>query len=237
MHDGREVIAAGTYWIRRQQADRDECWYFGCLSRFPFYSALVSSPWNGASHSESGTSHLRWPSLETSSQTRSEVCLLSDSGCYQHEPSPWFIALPPAEMTGCRNYTWLWGAGVLTQGFVMLGRSSPELHKPVSLALSVLVHVHDVSSYLTSLLSWTWHHVIIWLLGNSCHVHSLVMCVFATVDILLPSVVVCNGMSVVWIYVTNCVCWFYNPLNAFLYFYYFIYTFPIEPHSVHIKRI
>lgn len=165
------------------------------------------------------------PSLETSSQTCSEVCFLSDSGCYQHEPSPWFIVLPPAEMRGCHNYTWLCGAGVLTQSFVMLGRSSTELHKPVSLALSMLIHLHDVSSYLNSLLSWTWHHVIMWLLGNSCHVHNLVMCVFATVDILLPSVVVCNGMSVVWIYVTNCVCWFYNPLNVFLYFYYFIYIF------------
>lgn len=43
MHDGREVIAAGTYWIRRQQADRDECWHFGCLSVF-----LFIQPWSQA---------------------------------------------------------------------------------------------------------------------------------------------------------------------------------------------
>lgn len=55
--------------------------------------------------------------------------------------------------------------------------------------------------------------------------------------IFFPFVVVCNRMSVVWIYITNSVYLFYNPLNVFLYFYYVIYIFPIKPHSLQIKRI
>lgn len=51
----------------------------------PALSLLCSpnpSPWDGATHSQGGSSHLNLPNLETPSQT-GDICLLGDSISYQ----------------------------------------------------------------------------------------------------------------------------------------------------------
>lgn len=126
--------------------------------------------------------------------------------CYQYEPSPWprmtvlpLIILPPAEMTGWHHYTRLCGAGVLTQGFVMLGRSSSVVY-----AYPCACCIFPFEFFA----SWTWHRVIMWLLRSPCHVHNLLMCVFCY----------CGYFPLLLWFVTECLWFGYTLPILYIYF-------------------